>query len=269
MEFKLVIFDIDGTLIDSEETGVRSLMQTIRELTGLEVSYEEAYRWFGISSADVSRDVHFDDAVAFGERWEENFVALTHLIKPFPGALELVAAIHEAGFRTGIVTARNHFEFDKDVHIKPFLKYIDHIVCADDTARRKPDPEPMRHCVALASAAALAGTAGTAGAAAGSTDGCAAGCAAECAAGCAAGCVQDSSMIAVSGAVSSASSKGLSPILPSEAIYFGDTIYDFRCADGAGCSFALADWRARGLQGIPAPFHFTSAAEALALLGLP
>lgn len=216
--FKLVIFDIDGTLIDSEETGVLSLMQTIRELTGQDVSYDEAYRWFGISSADVSRDVHFDDAVAFGERWEENFVALTHLIKPFPGTLELVAAIHEAGFRTGIVTARNHFEFDKDVHIKPFLKYIDHIVCADDTARRKPDPEPMRHCVAIASAASQAA--------------------------------------------------GNAPIAPAEAIYFGDTIYDFRCADGAGCSFALADWRARGLQGIPAPFHFTSASEALQILGL-
>ena len=214
MRFKLVIFDIDGTLIDSEETGVLSLMQTIRELTGLEVPYDEAYRWLGSSSADVSRDVHFDDAVAFGERWEENFVALTHLIKPFPGTLEMVAAIHEAGFRTGIVTARNHFEFDKDVHIKPFLKYIDHIVCADDTARRKPDPEPMRHCVALASAAA-----GT-------------------------------------------------PISPAEAIYFGDTIHDFRCVDGAGCCFALADWRSRGLQGIPASFRFTSAAEALQILGI-
>lgn len=212
--FKLVIFDIDGTLIDSEETGVLSLMQTIRELTGKEVPYDEAYRWFGISSADVSRDIHFDDAVAFGERWEENYVSLTHLIKPFPGALEMVAAIKSAGFRTGIVTARNHFEFDKDEHIKPFLQYIDHIICADDAPHRKPDPAPMVRCVELASEA--------------------------------------------SGAA----------ILPSDAIYFGDTIHDFRCADGAGCRFALADWRSRGLQGIPAPFRFTSAPEALKILGL-
>ena len=210
--FKLVIFDIDGTLIDSEKTGVLSLMQTIRELTGREVPYDEAYRWFGISSADVSRDLHYSDAVGFGERWEENYVSLTHLIQPFPGALEMVAAIKKAGFRTGIVTARNHFEFDKDDHIKPFLKYIDHIVCADDTTRRKPDPEPMRHCVSVAAAAA-----------------------------------------------------GM-PIAPEEAIYLGDTIHDFHCAHGAGCRFALADWRSRGLQGIPADFHFTSASEALEII---
>ena len=236
--FKLVIFDIDGTLIDSEKTGVLSLMQTIRELTGREVPYEEAYRWFGISSADVSRDLHYADAVAFGERWEENYVALTHLIQPFPGALEMVAAIKKAGFRTGIVTARNHFEFDKDDHIKPFLKYIDHVVCADDAPRRKPDPAPMIRCVELASEAIAGGLATTAPPA-NSADEC-----------------------------SGLSSPETSAILPSEAIYFGDTIHDFRCADGAGCRFALADWRSRGLQGIPAPYRFTSAPEALQILGL-
>ena len=236
--FKLVIFDIDGTLIDSEETGVLSLMQTIRELTGREVSYDEAYRWFGISSADVSRDLHYADAVGFGERWEENYVALSHLIKPFPGTLEMVAAIKAAGFRTGIVTARNHFEFDKDEHIKPFLPHIDHIVCADDTTRRKPDPAPMIRCVELASEAIASGLAAD-----------------------------------VSPADSANERSGLSSldapaIFPAEAIYFGDTIHDFRCADGAGCCFALADWRSRGLQGIPAPYRFTSAPEALQILGL-
>ena len=38
-----IVFDIDGTLIDTERTGVLSLIQTVKELTGKEMSYEEAY----------------------------------------------------------------------------------------------------------------------------------------------------------------------------------------------------------------------------------
>ena len=43
-----IIFDIDGTLIDTEKTGVLSLIQTVRELLGREMPYDEAYSYFGI-----------------------------------------------------------------------------------------------------------------------------------------------------------------------------------------------------------------------------
>ena len=36
------VFDIDGTLLDTERTGVLSLMQTIRALMGVAMSYEAA-----------------------------------------------------------------------------------------------------------------------------------------------------------------------------------------------------------------------------------
>ena len=49
--YRLAVFDIDGTLIDTERTGVESLMKTIRELTGKEVPYGEAYKAFGIPSS--------------------------------------------------------------------------------------------------------------------------------------------------------------------------------------------------------------------------
>ena len=306
--FQLVVFDIDGTLIDSEQTGVRSLMQTIRELTGREVPYEEAYRWFGISSADVARDLHYADAARFGIRWEENYVALSHLIKPFPGALEMVARIKAEGFRTGIVTARNRFEFDNDPRLKPFLPYIDHVVSADDTPLHKPDPAPMRHIVALASAASAASVAARAShataASAVATSAVAASPAdpatpaSAVAASAASAIPSDSPQITPAevfpqitpasdgpsfpSQVTSAEGipftapiassehipSGPSQITPAETVYFGDTVYDCRCAQGAGCRFALADWRSRGLQGIPADFRFTSAAEALSILGL-
>ena len=46
--YRHFVFDIDGTLIDTERTGVLSLVKTVRELLGVEMPYEEAYGYFGI-----------------------------------------------------------------------------------------------------------------------------------------------------------------------------------------------------------------------------
>ena len=55
-------------------------------------------------------------------------------------------------------------------------------------------------------------------------------------------------------------------ISANECLFLGDTIYDYRCGHDAGCDFALADWRSRGLQDIPAEHRFTSAGELRELL---
>ena len=51
-------------------------------------------------------------------------------------------------------------------------------------------------------------------------------------------------------------------------LYVGDTMHDWRCGHDAGCDFALADWKKRGAQGIPAEYRFTDAAEMREVLGL-
>ena len=111
--YKLAVFDIDGTLIDTERTGVESLVLTIRELMGKEVSYEEAYKVFGIPSGKVAGLLGYADAHRFGQRWEENFVALSHHIRPMPGVLEALRRVKASGMATGVVTSRSHMEFDK------------------------------------------------------------------------------------------------------------------------------------------------------------
>ncbi len=52
--YKLAVFDIDGTLIDTERTGVESLMVTLKELLGMDVPYDDAYKVFGIPSIKVA-----------------------------------------------------------------------------------------------------------------------------------------------------------------------------------------------------------------------
>ena len=210
--YKLAVFDIDGTLIDTERTGVESLMQTVRELIGRDISYEDAYRAFGIPSIKVAGLYGYPDAVKFGERWEENFIALSHHIAPFPGVLPVLERIHASGIATGVVTSRSHFEFEYDRFLHEMVPYLGQIVCAEDTEHHKPHPEPLLRCIALASEALG------------------------------------------------------SPIRCDEVLFFGDTDHDFACARDAGCDFALADWKGRGWQGIPARYKFESAPGILDIL---
>ena len=212
MMYKLAVFDIDGTLIDTERTGVESLVQTVRELLGRDETYEEAYKAFGIPSSKVAALYGYADAAGFGERWEENFIALSHHITPFPGVMDALRNIHSAGVATGIVTSRSRFEFEYDRYLHEMLPFLGQAVCAEDTAHHKPHPEPLLKCIAMA-AEALG-----------------------------------------------------SPILPGEVLFLGDTDHDWACARDAGCDFALADWKGRGWQGIPARYKFSDAKGMEALL---
>ena len=138
-----IVFDIDGTLLDTERTGVLSLIQTVRELTGKEMSYEEAYGYFGTPSARASRELGCSDAAHFAEAWEEHFQELMYLVKPFPGVEQLLADVKKAGLRTGIVTSRSHFEFSYDPTLKRWGAFFDKMVCSEDSERHKPFPDPM------------------------------------------------------------------------------------------------------------------------------
>ena len=203
MTYRNIIFDIDGTLIDTEKTGVLSLIQTVRELLGRDMPYDEAYSYFGIPSAKVAPLMGYPGAEQFAEVWEEHFVELMHLMKAFPGVEEMLQRLSAAGCRIGCVTSRNRYEFEKDVELKPLLKYFEVEICAEDTLLHKPDPEPALEFLRRTGAEA------------------------------------------------------------ADTIFIGDTLHDCQCAHGAGIHFLLADWRSRGMQGIPAEYRAENAMEML------
>lgn len=212
MRYTDIIFDVDGTLIDTEKTGVLSFLQTVKELMGEEWSYERGYTVFGIPSSKVADFIGYPDGRLFEEVWERHFIEMRHLASPFPGMEDILKAAKSAGLRTGIVSSRSRKEYDLDWQFAPYTHYFDYVVLADATERHKPFPDPIYKYIEMAS-------------------------------------------------------EGLvEKISPSDCIYLGDTDHDSGCAHAAGCDFALADWRKRGMQGISAEYHFTDAQEAIEII---
>jgi len=201
------IFDIDGTLVDTEKTAVISLTDTVEQLTGRKMSYEEGLRYFGLPSMKVGGLLGYDGPADFLAEWERNFVRLSHYMKVFDGVEEVLTELKAAGKHLACVTSRNRHEFGRDVHFAKLIHLFDCSICAEDTVMHKPDAEPLIKCFELL---------------------------------------------------------GNPPI--EECIYVGDMINDCICAHNAGCTFALADWRGRGLQGIDADFHLTNTKDILDLL---
>lgn len=202
------VFDIDGTLLDTERTGVLSLMQTIRELTGVEVPYEEAYHFFGVPSSKAASTLGYADEARFAEVWEAHFQELMYLVQPFPGVVAVLEDLRATGARLGVVTSRSRQEIAYDPHLAKLLPLFDVVISSEDSLRHKPFPDPMLAYLEKAGAR------------------------------------------------------------KETTLYLGDTMHDWRCGHDAGCDFALADWKGRGDQGIPAEYCFSDAAMMRTILGL-
>ncbi|GAA0716604.1 HAD-IA family hydrolase [Dactylosporangium roseum] len=143
---RAILFDLDGTLIDSEpvwgaaNTSLvhsrqgRVTEELLRSLSGLDSTLAMRYihEQFGWVGHDIAADVaavqqKVSQSYARGVLW-------------LPGARELLTAVKAAGFRTGLVTS-TYRELVAYVLAEAGSDAFDVVVCGDDGHRPKPDPE--------------------------------------------------------------------------------------------------------------------------------
>ena len=149
-----VLFDMDGTLFDSEKLWDVGLQELARRLGG-ELSRDARVAMIGATLEDSMRMLHADvgrpelDIEASGV-WLEARVGelfVTGLVWR-PGAQELLAAVRAAGLPAALVTAtrRKLVEAALDTLGR---ENFDAVVCGDEVAHSKPHPEPYRRAAEL------------------------------------------------------------------------------------------------------------------------
>lgn len=147
MRYKAILFDVDGTLTDSEGLLVGALVETLEQL---EIPlptidlHALAMRNPKLRVLEALGVPEVDSAL---ERWNCNLKNRMPQSKLFPGAADAVRSLHELGCALGVVTARTGAEVDVDPAMTPLAPLFSVRACAEDTAEHKPHPAPLLHCL--------------------------------------------------------------------------------------------------------------------------
>ncbi len=150
MRFSAVIFDLDGTLIDTNGLIVASFQTVLKELLDLELTPEELYQYFGeplpITMARFAPTRAEELTIAY-RKWNEDQHDV--LLQQFDGIHEVIADFREAGVKLGIATSKKTGLARRGLKVSNLEHYFEVVVGMDQTELHKPNPEPALLALSL------------------------------------------------------------------------------------------------------------------------
>ena len=141
--FELLVFDWDGTLMDSAGAIVASIQASCRDL-GLPVpDRERASHVIGLGLKDALSyavpELPPSDYGKLAERYRYHYLARDPDIELFPGMREMLAGLKQQGYLLAVATGKSRVGLDRVLEATQLKQYFDSSRCADET-HSKPNP---------------------------------------------------------------------------------------------------------------------------------
>jgi HAD superfamily hydrolase (TIGR01509 family) len=135
-----VLFDIDGTLVDSAYLHALSWWQALDD-EGIHVSMARVHRLIGMGGDQLTEELLGGDHPAARRRKSERFDPLRSMLRPVPGARPLLQEVHRRG---GLVVLASSCGPDDLEVLRKVIDADDVIVaatCSEDAEATKPEPD--------------------------------------------------------------------------------------------------------------------------------
>lgn len=149
-EIKNVVFDLDGTIIDSNIPSLLSLQQTIKVVENKEFTLEELEIVLGLPDFDVFKVLGIKNTIKCYSLWKKLSIELDNQKHIFPEIIEILEILNNLNINLGIVTSREKERYFNDHLIMNNVNsYFDTIITSESTLKHKPHPEPLLKWIEL------------------------------------------------------------------------------------------------------------------------
>ena len=145
--YKAIIYDIDGTLLNTVDQNMYPLIRIIKEELNEDWTYEQVVPFTAQTGLKTIADLGIKDVEGVYARWVRYVNEYGPGAKPYDGIPELLAFVREKGLKQGIVSSKRRRQYGIDMGRHGYDRLMDASVLAEDTEKHKPDPEPLNLCL--------------------------------------------------------------------------------------------------------------------------
>ncbi|HWO00371.1 MAG TPA: HAD hydrolase-like protein [Blastocatellia bacterium] len=160
---RTILFDLDGTLIDTTSLILACFEHSWRTVAGRSHDREELIGTFGMplnqavsslaSEGDLALDSDQAERLLLAYR-SFNLANHDSMVREFPGVRQAMAELKERGYLVGVVTSKGREIGRRGLELCSLSCFLDVAVFLEDTDHHKPRPEPLLKALELLGARA-------------------------------------------------------------------------------------------------------------------
>ncbi|MCK9216381.1 MAG: HAD-IA family hydrolase [Firmicutes bacterium] len=150
MKYKYLLFDLDGTLIDTNKLIIDSFKYTLKLHIDIDIEEGQIKKYFGeplITTlkrfSEKKAEEMYDTYIKFNESIHDKS------IKAFKNVDSVLMKLYKKSYSLSVVTSKRKVLAKRGLEICNLLRYFDKVVAYEDTNLHKPYPDPIIKALSL------------------------------------------------------------------------------------------------------------------------
>lgn len=149
MKINTLLFDLDGTLINTNELIIESFLHTLHSYYPDQYKREDVLPFIGPTLYDTFTSINPEKTEEMVKVYRQfNHEQHDTLVTEYETVFETIKTLKEHGFKLGIVTTKIRDTVNMGLKLTKLGQFFDVVVTLDDVENAKPHPEPVLNALA-------------------------------------------------------------------------------------------------------------------------